>query len=258
MLVGLRNRLRALKRPRWLFEDTEAAAKESGLMGNRVRVLDSTPIYDAVATQDTITQLRSAIREVLRCLDRDDPGLAEKVRGVLTRDDDYAGPGKPSCDWDDPVAREAVVDDLVRDCLAALAALAAIDGADLDGPAKGAAELLALVAGQDTEQGEDKVFRIAKRVAPDRVISTVDTEARHGHKSHARKFDGFITHLSVDPDSELIDEVVVTPANAMTRRRSKTCLPPTLTTRSSRRRWATARMGSPRCSSVLPRRATRT
>jgi hypothetical protein len=123
----------------------------------------------------------------LRTLDRDAPGLAEKVRGALARDDDYSSPGKPSCDWDDPAAREAVVDELVRDCLGALGA---IDGADLDGPAKEAAELLALVAGQDTEQGEDGVFRIAKRVAPDRVISTVDVETRHGHKSHARKFDG--------------------------------------------------------------------
>ena len=209
-LVGLRNRLRASKRPRRLFEDTKAAANEAGVMGNRVRVLDSTPIYDAVATQDTVTQLRSAIRKLLRCLDRDDPELAEKVRGALARDDDYSGPGKPSCDWDDPAARDALVDALVRDCLAALSV---IDGEDLEGSAKDAAELLALVAGQDTEEGEGKVFRIAHRVAPDRVISTVDTEARHGHKSHARKFDGFKTHVSVDPDSELIDEVVVTPAN---------------------------------------------
>ncbi len=129
---------------------------------------------------------------------------------MLARDDDYSGPGKPSCDWDDPAAREVLVDDLVRDCSAALRA---IEDEELCGPAKDAAELLALVAGQDVEEGEDGVFRIARRVAPDRVISTVDTEARHGHKSHARKFDGFKTHLSVDPDSELIDEVVVTPAN---------------------------------------------
>jgi IS5 family transposase len=209
-LVGLRNRLRSSKRPRRLFEDTKAAAVEAGVMGNRVRVLDSTPIYDAVATQDTVTQLRSAIRKLLRALDRDGPELAVKVRGVLERDDDYSGPGKPSCDWDDPAARDSLVDALVRDCLAALAA---IDGEDLEGPAKDAAELLALVAGQDTEPGEDGLFRIARRVAPDRVISTVDVEARHGHKSHARKFDGFKAHLSVDPDSELIDEVVVTPAN---------------------------------------------
>ena len=80
-----------------------------------------------------------------------------------------------------------------------------------------AAELLALVAGQDVEQGEDGVFRIARRVARDRVISTVDTEARHGHKSRARTFDGYKAHLAVDPDDELITNVTVTPANAADR-----------------------------------------
>ncbi|MCU4185920.1 transposase [Acidiferrimicrobium sp. IK] len=69
-LVGLRNRLRASARPRRLFEDTKAAAVEAGVMGRRVRVLDSTPIYDSVATQDTVTQLRSAIRKLLRALHR--------------------------------------------------------------------------------------------------------------------------------------------------------------------------------------------
>jgi IS5 family transposase len=209
-LVGLRNRLRASARPRRLFTDTKAAAGEAGVMGNRVRVLDSTPIYDSVATQDTVTQLRSAIRKLLRALDRDYPILAAQVRAVLARDDEYAGPGKPACDWDDLAAREMLVDALVRDCGAALAV---IDGEELEGPAAAAAELLALVAGQDVEEGDDGVFRIARRVAADRIISTVDTEARHGHKSHDRRFDGFKAHLSVDPDSELIDEVVVTAGN---------------------------------------------
>ena len=58
------------------------------------------------------------------------------------------------------------------------------------------------------------MFRIARKVAADRVISTVDTQARHGHKSRNRRFDGYKAHLSVDPDSELIDEVAASPANA--------------------------------------------
>jgi hypothetical protein len=83
-----------------------------------------------VATQDTVTQLRSAIRKLLRVLDRDYTAVAAKVRAVLARHDDYAGPGKPSCDWDDPAAREALVDELVKD---ALAALAALEGETLEG-----------------------------------------------------------------------------------------------------------------------------
>jgi hypothetical protein len=47
------------------------------------------------------------------------------VRKVLTREDDYATLGKLPCDWDDPKAREALVDALVRDACAALGALRA-------------------------------------------------------------------------------------------------------------------------------------
>ena len=89
----------------------------------------------------------------------------------------------------------------------ALAALAVLDGEPLTGAARDAADLLAIVAGQDVAEGDDGVFRIVRGVARDRVISTVDPQARHGHKSQNRRFDGYKTHASVDPDSELIDEV---------------------------------------------------
>jgi hypothetical protein len=209
VLVGARNRLRASKRPRRLFEDTKAVAREAGLMKDAARVVDSTALYDSVATQDTVTQLRSAIRKLLRLLQGTNLGV--RVRLALSRDDDYVSPGKPPCDWDDPTARDELVDALVRDGQAALAVL---DGEPLEGAVAEAAELLAEVIGQDVERGEDGCFRIAKKVAKDRIISTVDPEARHGHKSHNRRFDGYKTNLSLDPDSELIDEVVVTPANA--------------------------------------------
>ena len=73
------------------------------------------------------------------------------------------------------------------------------------------------MAGQDVEAGEDGVFRIARTVARDRLISTVDVEARHGHKSRARTFDGYKSHFSVDPDDELITNVAVTAANTADR-----------------------------------------
>ena len=214
VLVGMRNRLRASDRPRRLFEDVNATARQAGLLRGRRRVLDSTPLYDAVATQDTVIQLRAAVRKLLGAADRDAPGLAAAVRAGLARADDYATLGKPPCDWDDPAAREALVDALVRD---AHAALAALHGHELTGPVAETAQLLALVAGQDVEAGEDGVLRIARKVARDRIISTVDTEARHGHKSRARRFDGYKTHLGVDPDDELITNVAVTPANTADR-----------------------------------------
>jgi hypothetical protein len=210
VLVGARNRLRASVRPRRLFEDTKVVAKATGALGQRARVLDSTPIYDAVATEDTVTQLRAVIRKLLVLLDQDADPLAAEVRAALLRDDEYATPGKPPCDWDDRGAREALVDALVRD---AVATLEVLSDHELEGATKAAAELLALVAGQDVAEGEDGIFRIVRGVAKDRVISTVDTEARHGHKSKNRHFDGYKAHVSIDPDSELIAEVVATPAN---------------------------------------------
>jgi Transposase DDE domain/Transposase domain (DUF772) len=214
VLVGMRNRLRASERPRRLFEDVNTTARSAGLLTGRRRVLDSTPLLDAVATQDTVTQLRAAIRRLLTAADRDDTELAGAVRAGLLRDDDYATVGKPPCDWDDQAAREGLVDALVRD---ANAALLVLHGRELAGVVAEAAEVLALVAGQDVELGEDGVFRIARRVARDRVLSTVDTEARHGHKSRARTFDGYKVHLAVDPDDELITNLTVTPANAADR-----------------------------------------
>ena len=208
VLVGMRNRLRASERPRRLFDDVNATAAAAGLLRGRRRVLDSTPLFDAVATQDTVIQLRAAIRRVLSAADRADPAVAGAVRAALTRDDDYASVGKPPCDWDDPTARDALVDALVTD---ACAALAVVDGHEWAGPLGEAAELLALVAGQDVEQDDDGIFRIARRVARDRLISTVDVEARHGHKSRALTFDGYKSHLAVDPDEELITAVAVTP-----------------------------------------------
>jgi hypothetical protein len=155
-----------------------------------------------------VTQLRGAVRKLLRLLGGGE--LAKKVRSALNRDEDYASPGKPPCDWDDPAARVALVDELVRD---AKAALSALEGEELEGAVAEAYELLAVVAGQDVEQGEDGKFEIAGKGPRDRVISTVDTEACHGHKSHDRQFDGLKLHASVDPGSELIDAVAETPAN---------------------------------------------
>jgi IS5 family transposase len=208
VLVGARNRLRASARPNRLLEDTVALAKETGVVRSKIRVLDSTALYDAVATQDTVTQLRAAIRKVLSAVEAD---LAQRIRSVLGRDDDYATVGKPPCDWDDPLARDALVDALVRD---ATAALGVLDGEALGPLPRQAADLLALVAGQDVAEGDDGVFRIVRGVAKDRVISVVDTEARHGHKSAHRRFDGYKAHLGVDPESEIITEAVATPANA--------------------------------------------
>jgi hypothetical protein len=63
VLVDMRARLARSERPDRIFEIALEAAKEAGLVGKR-RVLDSTPLYDAVATMDTATQASAAAHEM--------------------------------------------------------------------------------------------------------------------------------------------------------------------------------------------------
>ena len=206
VLVDMRARLAGSERPERIFEVVLETAKQAGLVGRR-RVLDSTALYDAVATMDTVTLIRSAIRGLLGACER---VLEDELRGLLARDDDYASAGKPVCDYEDRQAREELIDALARD---AHALLLALDGRELSTAVEQAAVLLATVVGQDLDEGVDGVFRIARRVAKDRVVSTVDPDARHGHKTGARGFDGYKGHVAVDPDSELITATTVTAGN---------------------------------------------
>ena len=207
VLVDMRARLDASADKERIFNVTVEAARQAGLVGVR-RVLDSTPLYDAVATMDTVTLVRSALRGLLAVADE---ALEAQLRAVLTSGDDYASAAKPRIDWDDAPAREALVGSRAKD---ARACLAVLDGRELAPAVAQAARLLANVVGQDLEQGDDGVLRIARRVAADRVVSTVDPDARHGPKTAARGFDGYKGHAAVDPDSEIITATKVTPGNA--------------------------------------------
>jgi len=206
VLVDMRARLARSSRPGRIFEVALGAAKGAGLVGRR-RVLDSTALYDAVTTMDTVSLLRSGIRGLLEAAASREPEL----RALLRRDDAYATSGRPLCDWEDRAAREALVDALARD---ATALLAVLEGESLEPRLGDAAALLVTLLGQDLETTDDGVFRIARRVAPDRVISTVDPDARHGHKTAARGFDGYKGHIALDPDSEIVTATAVTPGNS--------------------------------------------
>ncbi len=63
--------------------------------------------------------------------------------------------------------------------------------------------LLKVVSAQDVEDDGQGGVRIAQGVAPERVISVVDPEARHGHRSRRDRYDGYKLHVSVDVTSDL-------------------------------------------------------
>lgn len=207
VLTLWRNKLRASERPQRIFDAVRQVVAETGVLkGKTRRALDSTLLDDAVATQDTVTQLVSMIRRVRAAV-----GAAA---GVEVTAHDYAAGGKPACAWDDPAARNELVTALVTD---ARAILDRLDGADLDEDQAQLVALLALVAGQDVEpdlgRGEG-AWRIARKVAKDRVISTVDPETRHMHKSRSVYRDGYKAHVAVEPDTGIITACDLTPANA--------------------------------------------
>jgi hypothetical protein len=141
------------------------------------------------------------------------PGAAAQIAAVCTGHD-HTTPGKPTIDWDDPQAKDALVSGLVND---ATALVAALQDAELDARAQGAVALLALVAGQDVEpaegsDGTDGRWRIARKVAPDRVISTVDPDARHTRKSPEHRRDGYRAHVAAEPETGIITDEELTRA----------------------------------------------
>lgn len=201
-LVYWRRRLASSDRPYRVGDAVRTVIGQTGVLAaRRRRVVDSTILADAVATQDTITQLIAAIRRVGRLV----PGAAELIATLCTGHD-YSSPGKPRIDWDDPQAKDGLVSALVND---ANALVAALQGRELEEQPASALGLLALIAGQDVEpaegsDGTDGRWRIARRVAEDRVISTVDPETRHTRKSPESRRDGYRAHVAADPQTGII------------------------------------------------------
>jgi hypothetical protein len=210
-LVYWRRRIARSARPHRVNDAVKKVIEQTGVLkGRRRRAVDSTILADAVATQDTVTQLISAVRRVARAV----PGAAEQIAAVCTGHD-YSTPGKPKIDWDDPGARDALVSALVNDANALVNAIA---GAELAEEAASALALLALVAGQDVEpaagsDGTDGRWRIARQVAGDRVISVSDPDARHTRKSGEARRDGYRAHVATDPETGIITDEKLTKAS---------------------------------------------
>ena len=204
VLTLWRARLRRSSAPERVFDAVRAVVAETGVLSGRCRrVLDSTVLDDAVATQDTVTMITAQIRRCRRL-------IAQARQTVVSHD--YEQPGRPSCDWDDPESRSGLINRLVAD---GLAVLKSVEGVVLDPEQTDAVGLLAVVVGQDTEPDPDREgkWRIARGVAPDRTISVVDPQARHARKTRSQRRDGYKAHIAAEPDTGIITACDVTSAN---------------------------------------------
>jgi len=204
VLTLWRNKLRASGDPDRIFNMVRAVIAQTGVVaGRHRRVLDPTVLDDAVARQDTVTMLATQIRRVRRLV----PALVERV---WVREHNLE-PGRPPCDWDDPTDVDRLVCELVDD---ANELVWAAEELELNKAQTDAVALLALVAGQDVEPGDGPGrWRIARRSAPDRVISTVDPETRHAHKTRHAYRDGYKAHVAVEPDTGLVTDCELTAGN---------------------------------------------
>jgi len=210
-----RARIARSERPRRVFDAVDAIIAATGVLRTRGRrVVDSTVLDDAVARQDTVTLLVWQIARIAELM----PGLKDRVMG-LPGACWYRDRSKPDIDWRSTDARDELVSILVNDAAQVVGwaeqRIAAMP--DGDEAARGLADqvgLLGVLAGQDVEpapgsDGRDGRWRIARRTAPDRVVSTVDPQARHIRKTTQNKHDGFKAHMIAEPETGLVTAVAV-------------------------------------------------
>jgi IS5 family transposase len=205
VLTLWRNKLRQSDAPERIFDAVRAVIDATGVLkGKTRRVLDSTVLDDAVTTQDAVMQLVSAIRRVRRL-------VPEAKAAELAAHDYDNDPGKPACAWDDPEGLDQLITALVTDALAVLDAVADLD---LDQAQAEAVGLLALVAGQDVEPADDEgTWRITRGTRRGRMVSVIDPESRHVHKTVHSYRDGYKAHLAVEPDTGLVTDCALTPGD---------------------------------------------
>ena len=191
----------------------ELIIETGAVRGRNRRALDSTVLDDAVARQDTVTQLIAAVRRV----GREVPGAAGLIGSVCSL---RLLPGRGSRRLPGTIRPPAT--SWCRCWSTTLSRCSPRWTSSRSPRPVGSrprrSRLLALVAGQDVEpadgsDGTDGRWRIARKVAADRMISTVDPEARHTRKSRENRQDGFKAHLVVEPDTGLTTAAELTKAN---------------------------------------------
>jgi hypothetical protein len=213
-LTKFRARLLLHRLERVALERTLTLAEELGMVDGPVeQIIDSTPMLGAAATQDTVRLVRHGVRKLLDAVDSVDATAAGELDRALAFD--YARPGeKPDCRWRERAERERMLTRVAQDAELAARAVEQADGLLDREPIAVAHKLLRELIGQDFEIDDDGVPRLRRGTAAGRIISTVDTEMRHGRKSQHQRFDGYKLSAAVTNTREpLITAVHVAPAS---------------------------------------------
>lgn len=212
-LTKFRARLLLHELERVALERTLALAGELGMLEGPVeQIIDSTPMLGAAATQDTVRLVRHGVRGLLDAVAAVDEDAAGRLDDGLRFD--YAKPGeKPDCRWREKAERERMLTRVAEDAERALQAVEQADGLLDDEAVEAAHRLLRELIGQDFDVDEDGVPRLYRGTRSDRIISTVDTEMRHGRKSSQARFDGYkLSAAATNTPEPLITAVDVAPA----------------------------------------------
>jgi hypothetical protein len=213
-LTKFRARLLLHRKEGVALEATLRVAGELGLLaGAAEQVIDSTPMLGAAATQDTVRLVRHGVRGLIDAVAASDEDAARRLGDGL--EFDYQAPNdKPDCRWREKAARERMLTRVAQDAERALRAVEQADGLLGVERVADAHALLRELVGQDFDVDEDGVPRLHRGTRADRIVSTVDTEMRHGRKSQHQRFDGYKLSAAATNTSEpLITAVEVAPAS---------------------------------------------
>lgn len=192
-----------------VLRKTVDALRATGLVAEaNLVILDSYAVTDACATMDTYILLRTAILRLVTEIALTE--FAIEIDGHLLRDD-YKTVGKADIDWNKDEAKRLLLKELYEDARYLLSEVEKKAAETRPESVVACAALLAKIIAQNIRLDDKGEPFIPKGVAPDRILSTVDTESRHGRKACSKKIDGYKSHIITD--GEVVLDVDVTAAN---------------------------------------------
>lgn len=205
-----------LERTVALVREGVATTGEGQALSKALRVaVDSRPLAGAGRVEDTINLLghaaRSIVQVVSKIMDRSPEQICRQAGiPLLLAPSIKAG---LDIDWSDPRQKMSAVATVERQVSSLERWVDRHLDDAVEAPLRPYLDAITTVREQDLETADDGRARIRQGVAPERRISIVDPEMRHGRKSRSKRFDGYKEHIARDLDVPAIVACAITPAN---------------------------------------------